>query len=64
MGDAGATYSAAEVERALLRAEPGSIALLHMNQPNSGTAEGVSQAVPLLHTEGFTFVHLDDKKWE
>lgn len=64
LGDAGATYSAAEVERALLDAEAGSIALLHMNQPNSGTAEGVRTAVPLLQAAGFEFVQLADQKLE
>lgn len=64
LGDAGATYTAAQVQEALLLAEPGSIALLHMNQPESGTAEGVKQAVPLLRAEGFEFVQLDDKELE
>ncbi|WP_229782611.1 polysaccharide deacetylase family protein [Oceanobacillus indicireducens] len=64
LGDAGATYSAAEVERALLGAEAGSIALLHMNQPNSGTADGVQAAVPLLQAAGFEFVQLADQKLE
>src|SRR5699024_261001 len=41
LGDAGATFSADEVKGALLDAEAGSIALLHMNQPSGGTARGV-----------------------
>ncbi|TMW71912.1 polysaccharide deacetylase [Alteribacter natronophilus] len=60
LGDAGATYSAAQVESALLESRPGSIVLLHMNQPSSGTAEGVKQAVPQLLDAGYTFVHLGD----
>ena len=64
LGDAGATYSATEVKRALLGAEAGSIALLHMNQPNSGTAEGVQTAVPLLQAAGFEFVQLADQELE
>lgn len=58
LGDAGATYTNEEVKDALLQAEAGSIALLHMNQPNSGTREGVEQAIPILKEKGFEFVHL------
>lgn len=61
LGDAGATYSSKQVVEALLQAKPGSIALLHMNQPNSETAEGVKQAIPLLKEQGFTFVTLEGK---
>ncbi|SDZ30058.1 Peptidoglycan/xylan/chitin deacetylase, PgdA/CDA1 family [Evansella caseinilytica] len=60
LGDAGATFTSSQVRDALLSAEPGSIALLHMNQPTSGTAEGVKNAIPLLREQGFTFVSLDD----
>lgn len=59
-GDAGATYSAEEVKKALLDSRPGSIPLLHMNQPGSGTAEGVKKAVPKLLEEGYEFVHPHD----
>jgi len=59
LGDAGATYSSDEVKRALLQAEPGSIALLHMNQPTSGTAAGVKEAVSVLREKGFEFVLLE-----
>lgn len=48
LGDAGATYAAAEVTNALVGAAPGTIALLHMNQPTSGTAKGVLDAFPRL----------------
>lgn len=64
LGDAGATYSAEQVKRALLDAVPGSIALLHMNQPNSDTSEGVKQAIPILQAEGFEFVLLENKTLE
>lgn len=60
LGDAGATYSAAQVKQALLQSQEGSIPLLHMNQPNSGTAEGVQQAIPQLKEAGFEFVLLED----
>ncbi|MFN7250497.1 MAG: polysaccharide deacetylase family protein [Anaerobacillus sp.] len=60
LGDAGATFSATQVRDALLTAKPGSIALLHMNQPTKGTFEGVKMAIPLLREQGFTFVTLDE----
>ncbi|ARK28977.1 polysaccharide deacetylase family protein [Halalkalibacter krulwichiae] len=59
LGDAGATYNADQVYTALLQAKKGSIALLHMNQPQSGTAEGVKRAVLQLELDGFSFVNLD-----
>ncbi|MRH42121.1 polysaccharide deacetylase family protein [Aquibacillus halophilus] len=59
-GDAGATYTANQVKNSLLQAQPGSIVILHMNQPNSGTAEGVAIAVPQLKDLGFEFVKLED----
>jgi len=58
LGDAGATYNAQQVNDALLQALPGDIALLHMNQPTSGTAEGVEKAIPILQKNGYTFVQL------
>ena len=61
-GDGGATYSAEQVKQSLLQVEPGSIALLHMNQPGSGTAEGVAMAVPILQEKGYTFVNLANQK--
>ena len=64
LGDAGATYSSEQVKTALLEAKPGSIALLHMNQPRSGTAEGVKQAVPLLQEQGFEFILLENQSLE
>ena len=55
LGDAGATWSAAQVKAALLKAVPGDIALLHMNHPESGTGAGISAAVPELQRRGFRF---------
>src|SRR5690625_5829526 len=55
LGDAGATFSATQVKEALLQAKPGSIALLHMNQPTSRTAEGVKEAIALLREQVFSF---------
>jgi peptidoglycan/xylan/chitin deacetylase (PgdA/CDA1 family) len=61
LGDAGATYTAAEVTAALLTATAGSIVLLHMNQPDSGTARGVLDAIPRLRDRGFAFTTLGDR---
>ncbi|MBB6452346.1 peptidoglycan/xylan/chitin deacetylase (PgdA/CDA1 family) [Salirhabdus euzebyi] len=60
LGDAGATYSKEQVKHALLNSHAGSIALLHMNQPHSETAEGVKLAIPILIKEGFRFAKLDE----
>ena len=59
-GDAGATLTPQEVAAALESAAPGSIVLCHMNQPDSGTAQGVATALPRLAQAGFRFVHLSD----
>lgn len=60
LGDAGATWSAAQVKAALLRAAPGDIVLLHMNHPEAGTGAGVMAAVPELLRRGFRFVRMSD----
>ena len=60
LGDAGATFSKEQVTAALLSARPGSIVILHMNHPESGTGQGVMAAVPLLKKKGFRFVGLDE----
>lgn len=59
-GDAGATYSKNEVKEALLRVKPGSIIILHMNQPKKETAEGIKEAIPKIKKLGYQFVHLTD----
>jgi peptidoglycan/xylan/chitin deacetylase (PgdA/CDA1 family) len=58
LGDAGATYAAAQVTQAMLSSKPGSIILAHMNRPDSETAEGIAAALPKLIRRGFRFVHL------
>jgi peptidoglycan/xylan/chitin deacetylase (PgdA/CDA1 family) len=60
LGDAGATYSAAQVADAMLSSKPGSIILAHMNRPDSGTAEGIDAALPKLSRRGFRFVRLSE----
>ncbi len=62
LGDAGATYSPEQVREALLKAGPGSIVIMHMNHPESGTAAGVMAAIPELRKRGFRFVRLSDYK--
>jgi peptidoglycan/xylan/chitin deacetylase (PgdA/CDA1 family) len=59
-GDAGATYSKKQVEEALLHSAPASIVLIHMNQPESQTAEGVIATLPELKRRGFGFVKLSE----
>ncbi len=60
LGDAGATWKAAQVKAALLKATPGDIVLLHMNHPEAGTGEGIIAAVPELKKRGFRFVRMSD----
>jgi peptidoglycan/xylan/chitin deacetylase (PgdA/CDA1 family) len=60
LGDAGATFSAAQVKATLLKAIPGDIALLHMNHPEAGTGEGIIAAVPELKKMGFRFVRMSE----
>jgi peptidoglycan/xylan/chitin deacetylase (PgdA/CDA1 family) len=57
-GDAGATFTPAEVTRALLTARPGGIFIGHMNHPTHGTARGVAAALPRLLDAGYRFTHL------
>jgi peptidoglycan/xylan/chitin deacetylase (PgdA/CDA1 family) len=60
LGDTGVTYSKSQVKEALLNAPPSSIVLLHMNQPEGETAEGLIEAVPELKKRGFKFVKLSE----
>jgi peptidoglycan/xylan/chitin deacetylase (PgdA/CDA1 family) len=60
LGDAGATYSKRRVKEALSKAPPSSIILLHMNHPESETAEGVIEAIPELKKRGVRFVKLSE----
>ena len=51
-GDAGATFDAATVRAQVAGASPGSIVIAHMNQPGSGTAEGILAGVDDLLSRG------------
>jgi peptidoglycan/xylan/chitin deacetylase (PgdA/CDA1 family) len=56
--DNGATSPAGKVGAAITAATPGSIVLAHMNHPASGTAAGVSAAIPTMLAAGWQFVPL------
>ena len=60
LGDAGATFSAEKVAHQIINAKSGDIILLHMNHPESGTREGVKEAIERLKAQGFSFVRLND----
>ena len=60
LGDAGASYSAAQVRTALLTSKPGDIIIAHMNHPEAGTGAGIIAAMPELKKRGFKFVKLSD----
>ncbi|MFO7819639.1 MAG: polysaccharide deacetylase family protein, partial [Halanaerobacter sp.] len=60
LGDAGATFTKKEVEKALLNVNRGSIILAHMNRPQSETAEGIIAAVSKLKKKGFQFAKLEE----
>ncbi|MQY24747.1 polysaccharide deacetylase family protein [Nocardia aurantia] len=56
--DAGATYTAAQVRKAMSEVTPGAISIGHMHRPQSGTAPGMSAALPALRAAGYEFVKL------
>ena len=59
-GDEGATLSAPKVRARTVAAKDGDILLYHLNHPQSGTREGLKQALPLLLEKGCRFVRLSD----
>lgn len=59
-GDAGATFTAAQVRQAMLAAQPGSVCIGHFNRPGSGTATGMARALEELIGQGFAFTQLRD----
>lgn len=60
VADAGATLGRDEVARRISSAQSGDIIIAHMNHPESGTREGIIEAVTKLSNEGFRFVRLGD----
>jgi peptidoglycan/xylan/chitin deacetylase (PgdA/CDA1 family) len=60
LGDAGATYSKAQIIKVALAARPGTIIIYHMNQPRSATSIGVPEVVKNLRAAGYEFKKLED----
>jgi len=60
LGDAGATFTATQIQDSMIQANEGSIMLFHMNHPDSDVAKGVQMGVEALLEEGFEFVLLRD----
>lgn len=58
-GDGGATYPAHTVTREVGKVDAGGVVLAHMNQPGSGTADGMIAAITSLQARGARFVHVD-----
>lgn len=62
LGDAGATFNSDKVAHQITNAKSGDIVLLHMNHPESGTREGVIEAIMKLKAQDFSFVRLSEVK--
>ncbi len=59
-GDAGTTYTTAQVIQETGRAKPGSIVIAHMNQPSRQTYEGMAVILPRLRDKGIRFARLSE----
>lgn len=59
-GDLGATATKEETKNALLKAQSGSVVILHMNRPEKPCAEGAIEAIKELKNQGFEFVKIAD----
>ena len=57
-GDAGATFSPAQVAAQLAGVRPGSVVISHVNHPGGGTAAGYERGLPLLLERGLLFRRL------
>ncbi|BAK73145.1 MAG: polysaccharide deacetylase family protein [Arcobacter sp.] len=60
LGDAGATYSAKQIEEAFANVKGGEIGIIHFNHPESHTREGIIRVIEKLKEKGFKFVKLSD----
>jgi peptidoglycan/xylan/chitin deacetylase (PgdA/CDA1 family) len=60
LGDMGATYSKAQVIKALKSASAGSVIICHINHPEKETGKGVIASIPILKTAGYKFAKLSD----
>ncbi len=58
--DAGATFTSRQVRAAAQEASEGSICIGHFNQPGSGTADGIAEAIVAMTARGATFARLGD----
>lgn len=58
--DEGATLNAKKVKEKTLQAKSGFIILAHMNHPESGTREGLIDAIKILIKRGYNFEFLPD----
>lgn len=59
-GDAGTTFTTAQVIQETGRAKKGSIVIAHMNQPSRQTYEGMAVILPRLRDKGTAFARLSD----
>lgn len=57
-GDAGATFTSAQIQQEVSRVSAGAIVISHMNQPAGQTGEGYAAVLPRLIDSGVTFTHL------
>lgn len=64
LGDAGASWPAAQVKEAILKASAGDIIILHMNRPDKECAFGAIEGLKELKDQGFEFVRLTDYELE
>lgn len=60
LGDAGGTFNKDQIVENLEAAEPDSIYLFHMNQPQGDIASGVKEGVLQLKAQGYEFVQLQE----
>lgn len=58
--DAGATNSAATIQKEMAKTKPGDIIIAHMNHPESQNAKGLSAALKKMLDNGWKFVKVSD----
>lgn len=57
-GDAGTTFTAAQIDQEVGKVKPGDIVISHMNHPEHATAAGYARVLPRLVDRGTRFAHL------
>ncbi len=57
-GDAGTTFTAAQIDQEVGKVKPGDIVISHMNHPEHATAAGYARVLPRLIGRGVRFAHL------